>query len=481
MIPMSLAQIADVTGGEVHGDSSTLVTGPAFNDSRAIEQGGLYVAIVGERVDGHAYAGSVIADGAAAVLGTRATGVPTVVVADPVHALGLLARHVLGHLDATTVLALTGSQGKTGTKDYLAQVLTIAGPTIATAGNLNNELGVPLTVLRATRETRFLVVEMGARGVGHIAFLCGIAPPDIAAVINVGTAHISEFGSREAIAQAKGELLEALSHEGTAVINADDNLTTSMADRTRARVVRFGTTAGSDVTWTQVGFDDLDRASAILGIGTESAPISLRQVGQHQLYNAAAAAAMAHAAGLGTDVIADALSQATSLSRWRMEITEVVDGPVVINDSYNANPASMRAAVSALAAIGERRGSRTIAVLGEMRELGDSAASEHRSIGAEAAAAGIDVLLVVGEAAMPMFEGAENITPRRGRAVAVADRDGALAWLRENVGAGDVVLVKASRGPALEILAKRLIAMGPAGAESVQATSTQTEREELGE
>ena len=202
MIEMTLGQIAAVVGGEVAGDPEVTVTGPAFRDNRDPERGGLFVAIVGERVDGHDFAEPAVAGGAAAVLGTRATGVPTVVVADVQDALARLARHVVDAL-RPTVLALTGSQGKTGTKDYLGQVLAGAGPTVATAGNLNNELGVPLTVLRAAPDTDFLVVEMGARGIGHVAELCRIAPPDVAAVLNVGTAHLGEFGSREAIAETK--------------------------------------------------------------------------------------------------------------------------------------------------------------------------------------------------------------------------------------------------------------------------------------
>ena len=220
MIAMTTAEIAEVVGGVAHGDAT--VTGPAFFDSRAVEPGGLFLAVAGERVDGHAYAEGAVAAGAAAVLGSRPTGVPTVVVDDPVVALGLLARHVRDRLPDLTVLALTGSQGKTGTKDYLAQVLAAAGETVATAGNLNNEIGVPVTVLRASETTRFLVVEMGARGVGHISYLCGIARPTIAGVLNVGTAHLGEFGSRETIAVAKGEIVEGLPADGVAVLNQDD-------------------------------------------------------------------------------------------------------------------------------------------------------------------------------------------------------------------------------------------------------------------
>ena len=220
MIEMTLAEIADVVGGVAHGEAT--VTGGAFLDTRTPEPGGLFVAVVGEHVDGHDYAATASDAGAAAALGSRPTELPTVVVDDVTAALGRLARHVVDRLPDVVVLAMTGSQGKTGTKDYLAHVLGEAGPTVATRGNFNNELGVPLTVLRATAETRYLVVEMGARGVGHVAELCRIAPPRVAAVLNVGTAHIGEFGSREAIALAKGEIVEALPPDGTAVLHAHD-------------------------------------------------------------------------------------------------------------------------------------------------------------------------------------------------------------------------------------------------------------------
>jgi UDP-N-acetylmuramoyl-tripeptide--D-alanyl-D-alanine ligase len=472
MIPMTLAEIADAVGGARHGADVT-VTGPAFVDSRVAEPGGLFAAVAGEHVDGHEYAASALAAGAAAVLGLRPVDGPCVVVDDVVTALGRLARHVVDHLPDLTVLALTGSQGKTGTKDYLAQVLATAGPTVATAGNLNNELGVPLTVLRAEPETEFLVVEMGARGIGHVAYLREIAPPRVAAVINVGTAHMSEFGSREAIAQAKGEIVEALPEDGVAVLNADDDLVAAMADRTKARVVTFGELDPEAATTPTLGFHDLrqdelgrpsaafhwhdDAVGGTTGARLTLRQITLRQIGRHQVANAAAAAAMALAAGLEFGQVATALEQATSLSRWRMELHERADGVAVINDAYNANPASMGAALQTLQDIHERSGRRTIAVLGEMKELGPGSPEEHRRVGERAAAVGVDVLLVIGEPARPMVDGANNITSWSGTALHLEDRASALAWLRENVAAGDVVLVKASRGAALETVAEGLL------------------------
>jgi UDP-N-acetylmuramoyl-tripeptide--D-alanyl-D-alanine ligase len=452
VLAMTLAEIADVVGGSVHGDPDLVVDGPAYHDTRQATPGGLFVALVGERVDGHEYAA-----GAHAVLGSRPTEAPTVVVEDPVPALGALARHVVRRLPAT-VLALTGSQGKTGTKDYLAHVLGAAGPTVATVGSFNNELGFPLTVLRADADTEFLVLEMGARGIGHIAYLCEIAPPRIAAVLNVGTAHVGEFGSREAIALAKGEIVEALPEDGVAVLNANDELVMAMSVRTRAHVLRFGTAHG-EVTARKVRVDDLSRPSFELAHRDEAHPVRLRQSGAHQVENALAAAAMAVAAGVPLDRVAAALSGAEPASPMRMELHERADGLLVINDAYNANPASMTAALDTLMVIGKRRGRRTVAVLGEMLELGDQAHAGHVEVGRVARRLGIDTVVVVGEAAAAIAEGYAG--PGSGsEAILTAGRAEALSWVRENAAGSDVVLVKASRGAALELIAEGLLEGG---------------------
>ena len=448
---MTLAEVAAVVGGAVHGDPALAVTGPAYVDSRTAVPGGLFVAVVGERVDGHDFA-----DGAHAVLGSRPTSAPTVVVADPVAALARLARHVVDAL-GVPVLALTGSQGKTGTKDYLAHVLGAAAPTVATAANNNNEIGVPLTVLRADEATGYLVLEMGARGIGHIAYLCDIAPPTVAAVINVGTAHIGEFGSREAIAAAKGEIVEALPATGVAVLNADDDLTAAMAGRTRARTLTFG--GSGDVSWRGVELDDLGRPSFELGYDGQWRPVALAQTGAHQVANAAAAAAMALAVGRPLAEVADALGTAEATSRSRMELHTRADGLLVVNDAYNANPASMRAALEALHTLGTHRAGRTIAVLGEMRELGDDAPAAHEEVGAAAVAAGTDVVVVVGSAASGIAAGV-RASGGDCELVVSAGRDAALQWVRDNAVADDVVLVKASNGAALEWLAHQLLEGG---------------------
>ncbi|WP_345893775.1 Mur ligase family protein [Nocardioides sp. TF02-7] len=309
-------------------------------------------------------------------------------------------------------------------------------------------------MLRATEDTSHLVVEMGARGTGHIAYLCDVAPPRVAAVVNVGSAHVGEFGGREAIARAKGEIVEALPAEGTAVLNADDPLVAAMRHRTRARVLTFGT--GGDVSWRAVELDDLGRPAFEIGHGGSWHPVRLRQTGAHQVLNAAAAAALAVAGGFGLGDVAGALSEATSASRWRMEVHERADGLVVVNDAYNANPDSMRAALDALIAIGRARGRRTVAVLGEMKELGDEHDSGHRAVGADAARLGVDVVVVVGAAAAGIADAAGSGPATR--VVRTEGREEASTWVRQNAGPEDVVLVKASRGAALEWVADQLLA-----------------------
>ena len=454
MIPMTLRQVADVVGGTVHGDALIRVTGPAYVDSRSPEPDGLFVAVVGEHVDGHDFAA-----GAHAVLGSRPTEAPTVVVDDPVTALGRLARHVVDSVDPH-VIAITGSQGKTGTKDYLAHLLSQWAPTVATLGNHNNEIGVPLTALRITGTTAYLVVEMGARGVGHIAHLCSIAPPDVAAVLNVGTAHLGEFGSRERIALAKGEIVEALPGDGVALLNADDPLVVAMADRTRAPLRTFG--EHGDYSWGDVTLDDLGRPSFEVTAYSESFPVALPHTGLHQVANAVAAAGIAHSCGHGLQALAERLSTASPASRWRMELHERSDGLVVVNDAYNANPASMAAAIETLAGLAGRRSGRGIAVLGEMLELGPEAREAHLETGRQAAALGLDVVVTVGEQAALIARGANDVAAWSGRTVVTAGRDEALTWVRNNVAAEDVVLVKASRGAALEHVADGLLTEGGA-------------------
>jgi UDP-N-acetylmuramoyl-tripeptide--D-alanyl-D-alanine ligase len=450
VIALSLEVVADVVGGRVEGDADgVVVSGPVVIDGREAGPGSLFVAFVGEHADGHDHTPQAAAHGAVAVLGTRATALPTVVVDDPQAALGRLAAHVVAQVrhDAhPTVLALTGSQGKTSTKDLLAAVLAEAGPTVATHGSFNNELGMPLTALRVEPETRYLVLEMGAAGRGHLTELTGLVAPDVSVVLNVGTAHLDGFGSREAIAEAKGELVTGLRPDGVAVLNADDERVAAMAGLAPGRILTFGTGDGADVRLESVQLDRVGRPRFTLASGGVRESVTLQLIGAHQALNAAAAAAAALAVGLPLEQVATALSGVTSLSKWRMELHELPGGVLLLNDAYNANPESVRAALDAIATIGaDPAVRRTVAVLGVMRELGAASEESHRDIGTYAAGR-VDQLLVVGPEARPVHDAAVAT----GRAsVFVEDNTAALAWLREQVRDGDAVLVKASNGARL--------------------------------
>jgi UDP-N-acetylmuramoyl-tripeptide--D-alanyl-D-alanine ligase len=446
MIPISLSETAAVVGGTVEGDGAVTVTAPAELDGQKAEPGGLFVAFAGEHVDGHEYAGQAGRAGAVAVLGSRPTLLPTIVVKDAQAALQMLAAHVVARLrNRLTVVALTGSQGKTSTKDLLAAVLASAAPTVATIGSLNNELGVPLTMLRADPATRFLALEMGARGVGQIAELTGLVAPDAAVVLNVGVAHLGEFGSRDAIATAKGELVQGLAPGGTAVLNAGDPRVAAMRYLTDGPVLTFGHAEHADVRVLHLALDRRGRPSFTLRTADGSARVALPLVGAHFAVNASAAAAAGLAVGVPLDAAAAALATA-SISKWRMEPRDLACGATLLNDSYNANPDSTRAGLDALAAV---EAGRRITVLGEMLELGDASEAEHRAVGRHAASRA-DVVVVVGEAARPIADGAGE------HAVVLPDNDAAVDWLRGHLGAGDVVLIKASRGARFDEVAAAL-------------------------
>jgi UDP-N-acetylmuramoyl-tripeptide--D-alanyl-D-alanine ligase len=444
VIEMSLAEVAAAVGGDVRGgDERLVVTGPVEFDSRKVSAGGLFVAIPGEKVDGHDFAAAAFDAGAVAVLGQREVGGPTVIVADPVQALGRLARAVLDRLPELPVIAITGSSGKTSTKDMVAQLLARLGPTVAPAGSFNNELGLPHTVLRASPKTRFVVLEMGARGLDHISYLCQIAPPTVGVVVNVGVAHIGEFGSVEAIAQAKGELVEALSERGTAVLNADDDLVRAMAGRTGAEVVLAGVAEDAVVRAEEVELDERGRACYTLVTPEGRVPVRLGVSGQHQIGNSLLAAAVARGQGMSIAELGESLGHLRLISTRRMDVFDRADGVTVIDDSYNANPASTAAALRALVDIG--RGRRRVAVLGYLAELGAHERSGHEDVGRLAAELGVDLVVVVGEVAGAIGEAALAVASWEGESVHVTDQEAAVALLGQRLRPGDVVLVKGSR------------------------------------
>jgi UDP-N-acetylmuramoyl-tripeptide--D-alanyl-D-alanine ligase len=482
VIPLSVAEIAELVSGVVSGSTAAnatvtsptvtvpvvtgpVVTGPVVIDSRLAVPGALFAALPGEHVDGHDYAAAAVSNGAAAVLASRplpGSAAPVIVVPDVTLALGALARAVLRRLPGVTVVGITGSSGKTSTKDLTGQVVERLGPAIAPEGSLNNEIGLPLTVLRAGETTRYLILEMSARGIGHITYLAGIAPPRIGAVLNVGRAHAGEFGSVDAVAKAKGELVEALpaaADGGVAVLNADDPNVVAMAARTSARVVTTSVDPGraADVRATDISLDDLGRASFRLTIGGTSANVALRLHGRHHVANALAAAAVAAELGMDVAAIAGALTAATARSKKRMELTRRPDGVLVVNDAYNANPDSTRAAIEALAHLASS-GRRGIAVLGYMAELGDIEAQSHEEAGRLAAQSGAAVVIAVGAGAAPVLDGARAVRGWQGEAIAAPDPQSAIEELQNRLRPGDVVLVKASKSAGLWVIADGLLA-----------------------
>lgn len=470
MIGLTIREIAAAIGVPVPVEvADTVVTSVEF-DTRKVVPGALFVALVGERVDGHSFVAAAAAAGAVAVLGSaRLPGreLPLLEVDDNdavLQALSEIARVSVAQLVAEhglAVIGVTGSAGKTSTKDMIASVLRAGfggDSVVAPPESFNNELGHPYTALRAGPGTRFLVLELSARGIGHIAALAAIAPPRIGAVLNVGTAHMGEFGSVAAIAQAKGELVEALpaaADGGVAILNADDPRVLAMADRTTAEVVTVGTGAGATVRAEDVVTDSGARAHFQLVTPEGSARVALGVVGAHQVSNALAAAAVGRAVGMAVAEVASALTEARALSRWRMEITERADGVTVVNDSYNANPDSMKAALQALAVIGEHR--RTWAVLGEMAELGPLSRPAHDEIGRLAVRLGVDRLIVVGQSARALHLGAHLEGSWGGESEIVDDVPAALAVLARDLEAGDVVLIKASRSVGLDRVATALL------------------------
>lgn len=484
---MTLAELARAVEGTAHGDPDLQVGPAVVIDARLATPGCLFVAIRGERVDGHDFAVQAREAGAVVMLGTRLVedaGLAQVVVDDAVAALSRLAHVVVDEArrNDTVVVAVTGSSGKTSTKDLLAQVLEAAGPTVSPVGSFNNEIGVPLTACEVDETTKYLVSEMGARGIGHLSWLTSLVQPDVSVVLNVGTAHLGEFGSAENIAIAKGELVEALDAGGWAVLNADDARVRAMATRTPAHRAFFTTgddaLAGEDaelvVRARDIVADDLQRHGFTLVVERDGAveqhPVQLQVLGVHQVANALAAAAAAIAAGVRPALVAQALTAAAHRSQWRMQLDQRADGAAILNDSYNANPDSMTAALHALAElVRSRRGvdasARGIAVLGEMLELGAGSAAEHERMGRLAGELGIDAVVTVDEPAgdnhaVQLAHGAEAT----GTVVRIARRDDVAALLTGelHLSASDVVLVKASRGVALNKVADQLLAGTPA-------------------
>lgn len=448
---LSMVEVARITGGAILGDGGAVVSGVSI-DSRGLVAGDLFVAIPGEFLDGHDFVGDALRRGAGGLLLLRELGIdaPRVIVTEPVAALTSLARHVRDDVDPV-VIGITGSVGKTGTKDLTAAVAAQRFSTVASERNLNNELGLPLTLCRIRTETEVVVCEMGARGPGQIAELCDLARPQVGIVTNVGVSHFELFGSQEAIADTKSELVAGLDESGTAILNADDPLVAAMADKTVANVITFGIESPATITAEAIRYDRLGRPTFRISTADEGAWVTLTQSGPHQVSNALAAAAAGRALGMELVDVAAGLERARS-SPWRMEVVDA-SGVIFVNDTYNASPSSMTSALHAAAEMAGSSG-RLIAVLGYMAELGEIEAQEHRRVGALAASLS-SRLVVVGERAWPMAEGA--IDAGMTDVVRVEGREEVLQHL--DLQPGDVLLVKGSRVARLETVVEDAMKM----------------------
>ena len=450
MEPVSIQRIAEWSGGVIAQVGEATGVASVSTDSRTLTAGACFVALVGERFDGHDFVADAVAKGAVAVVSARGRrveaplGVWVIAVDDTTSALGRIAAGYR-RLFSVPVIGVTGSNGKTTTKEMTARVLSGMGPILKTEENHNNEIGVPLTLLGLERRHRAAVVEMGMRGPGQIARLAATAQPTVGVITNVGPSHIEFLGSIAGVAQAKAELIQALPADGFAVLNADDPLVRAMSEKTSARVVTFGLNDRAVVRAERVEYRGLEGTRFMLRWPGDRVPVMLKLPGRHQVYNALAAAAVAWCLGLDGRAVQQGLLDIRT--EMRMALKRLGQGVLLIDDAYNASPLSMR---SALESLGDVRGKRRVAVLGGMLELGEMAESAHREMGVIVAGTGVELLVAVGDEAKWIVEGAIGAGFDPGRCVWFADAQKAAEAVPSWAAAEDVILVKGSRGFRLE-------------------------------
>ena len=461
MIDIPIDEIARIVGGRFEGDvdGSTIVGGSVQTDSRLVEAGSIFFALPGEFTDGHLFAQAAVDSGAALIIAERELGlpVPTILVPEGTVALADLARGVVELVRASgalRVIAVTGSNGKTTTKNMMRAIFETQGPTVAPEGSFNNHVGAPISMLRIEHETRYLVVEMGAGKSGDIARLVAIAKPDIGIVLKVGLAHVGEFGSIDEVQRAKTEMVTDLAPTAIALLNADDERVAEMAGSTAASVRWFGLDPGSEFR----GEDVLGSATGTeftFVAGDRRLPVRLRILGEHHVTNALAALSAASLLDVDLETAIGALEGMVRAERWRMEVLLPGSGAIIINDAYNASPDSMVAALKTLAQV---RGpqNRTVAVLGEMAELGEYSAEEHDRIGRLVVRLNVQQLVVVGPGARGIHNAAGLEGSWDGESVYVSTIQEAYDFLRDYVDAGDIVLVKSSKSANLRFLGDRL-------------------------
>jgi len=462
MITLTVEQIAAAIGGTVIGDQSVTITGSVETDSRLVKAGALFVAKLGEETDGHLFVEQARQAGALAAIvqqKVESSSIAQILVPDSVAALGELAKYVLAKVRKSSdlkVIGITGSNGKTTTKNMLREILSGAGNTVAPIESYNNEVGAPYSILQVDETTKYLVVELGAGGPGSIKYLAEIAKPDIAVVLKVGLAHVGEFGGIETTAKIKAELVLAMHDSGTLVLNHDDGYVRDMAELSSSKKVWFGTSADSNYRATELELSIDGTAFTLTGPDATENKVQLKILGEHHVMNALAALSVADQLGIDRLAAINSLEKMPLAERWRMQLMQRSDGVTIINDAYNASPDSTKAALQTLAQLG-RSGRRTVAVLGEMAELGSASREQHDAIGRLVVRLNIDQLVVVGAGAKLIHMGAEQEGSWAGESKYFESIAEALAYLREMLVAGDLVLVKSSKSANLRHLGDDLV------------------------
>lgn len=447
MIALTLEEIAKIVGGKTFGDSTKVISAAPVFDSREASHGSLFLALVGEAADGHNFAQDAQSRGATGVMTTREVQGNGVVVSDVLSAVRALASYVRKQLPDLKVIGITGSSGKTTTKDLLASILSSRAECVWTKASFNNELGAPITLLECDAETKYCILEMGARHQGDIAALCEMAKPNVGVVLRVGTAHLGEFGSVEKIAETKSEMIQGLGPDAMAVLGTYDPHTKAMNSLHKGKVIYFGQDSRDDVRATDVEMREArPHFDLVTPAGREA--VGMRLIGAHQISNALAAAAVCTALDIPIEVIASGLSTADLASKWRMQITDVQD-LLIINDSYNANPESMNAALDSLVLFTQESGGSSWAFLGQMHELGAQSNALHASVAAHAHELGIDQLVSIGTRSF-----AEGIPAQSATTLHYCEDIAQALSLVSHFEPGDVVLVKASRSEHFEILSQ---------------------------
>ena len=450
MINISAAEFAKVVSGKLHLISEEMMINeiPVINSDKAVK-GTFFVAFKGEHADGHDFVDSAIKSGAKFALVSKQVNSPSVQVDDVGQALLALTSYVRSKLHGLKLVGITGSQGKTTTKEFLASILQLDGNTVATEGNFNTDIGVPLTILRCDEQSKFCIVEMGARHVGDIAKLTKVAAPDVGVVLVVGRAHLGEFGSVEALAKTKAELISGLLPNAVAVLGSYDKFTPKMADNLELKKIVFGD--GQSIRAADV---EMHGGYAHFDLVTPAgrSPVSLQLLGEHQIPNALGAAAAAYALEISNEQIATGLITATLGSKWRMEIEEL-DGLKIINDYYNANPESTKAAIKTLVLLSQESGGASWAILGKMHELGEAEQSGHQEVVQYCQEIGVDHLVAVGTG---LYKSEEKENSEKHLLIHNCANADTVLELVSNFSAGDVILLKASRSEKFEDLANLL-------------------------